>query len=306
MPSAAPDYATLPAAAQRWARQLQLQPIPHEGAWFAPGCRTAHYSTIYGLVTTQDFSALHRLKCDELWFYHAGSPIELLLLHPNGEGEKAILGPDLAAGQRPQLQVPAGTWMGGRPVGTGDDGWSVFSNAVIPAFEYDAYEPGHREGLLRAYPAWADAIKALTRVELNPSFVEYFKKVDFSWLGVDESDCLAVLFPNDYIELVPESVKLAFSPEAYQAFMDYLLDDLQPYTAIEALPGDYPPGILNDVKKGFYVYQADNSGSHYHLVGKPLIPFKASRIQSEHYLAGAPLVRLRFQDTLSITNDCWR
>jgi len=43
---------------------------------------------------------MNRLKTDELWHFYTGSPIELLLLYPDGSGEEVILGTDFSAGQR--------------------------------------------------------------------------------------------------------------------------------------------------------------------------------------------------------------
>ena len=71
-------------------------------------------SAIIALVTDDPatFSDMHRLPTDELWLFHLGDPIELLLLHPDGRDELVILGPDVLDGQEVQHMVPAGTWMG--------------------------------------------------------------------------------------------------------------------------------------------------------------------------------------------------
>ena len=60
--SSAPDET----AAEVIAR-LKMQPIPEEGAWFAPGPRTQGLNAITVLLTDQPdgFSAMHRLTIDE-------------------------------------------------------------------------------------------------------------------------------------------------------------------------------------------------------------------------------------------------
>ncbi len=47
-----------------------------------------------------------------------------------------ILGPDLAAGQRPQLIVPAHAWQASVPV----DGWVLVGCTVSPAFQFENFE----------------------------------------------------------------------------------------------------------------------------------------------------------------------
>jgi hypothetical protein len=169
---------TLPGAPALIAH-LGMQRIPHEGAWFAPTYRSAETvageaaspvtgehrvcSAIYGVVTREDFSALHRLASDELWHFYGGDPLEMLLLHPDGRGESVVLGPDILAGQRPQFLVPRGVWQGTRPTGTGPEAYAFIGTTVAPGFEYSDYEPGDRAGLQARYPAWADAIGRLTR-----------------------------------------------------------------------------------------------------------------------------------------------
>jgi len=157
---------------------LGLQKVEHEGLWFIetylgtdriegemaaryPGPRRS-YSAIYGLTTRLDFSAMHRLATDELWHFYAGDPLELLLLHPGGRGEIVIVGPEVFAGQRPQVRVPRGVWQGARPIG-GDDAWTLGGYTMAPGFDYADYEPGHRAELQAGWPEFAEMIRSLTR-----------------------------------------------------------------------------------------------------------------------------------------------
>ena len=82
------------------------------------------WSVIYSLFTPEGFSALHRLKNDEIWCFHAGDPLESLRLKPDGGGEWVKLGLDLAAGESPQSIVPANVWQGTRLVWTAGAGRS--------------------------------------------------------------------------------------------------------------------------------------------------------------------------------------
>jgi uncharacterized protein len=161
---------------------LRMAKIPGEGCWFAvtyestdripAGGLPARYGSsrlagtaIYALLTREDFSAMHRLKTDEIWHFYAGDPIELLLLHPDGRGETVVLGSDLLAGQHPQHTVKVGVWMGARPLPAKPDAYSLFGCTLAPGFDYADYEPGYRDDLQAKFPAQSEPIAQLTRAE---------------------------------------------------------------------------------------------------------------------------------------------
>ncbi|MDX2784738.1 cupin domain-containing protein, partial [Streptomyces caniscabiei] len=101
----------------------ELEPIPREGGrfrqtWAGPerGDGRPEGTAIVALLTTEpgDYSALHRLPGDEIWHFHLGDPLRMLLLLPDGSSRTVVLGPDVLDGQHVQYVVPAGTWMGAR------------------------------------------------------------------------------------------------------------------------------------------------------------------------------------------------
>ena len=152
------------------ARLLQLEPLDQEGGFFRRTAESAvrlsgsgrrTWSTIYSLITPEGFSALHRLAGDELWFFHAGDPLESLRLRPEGGGEWVKLGLDVAAGERPQDLVSAQMWQGTRLAPGGR--WALVSCVVLPEFVWTDFELGKRAALLAAWPAFAEGITALTR-----------------------------------------------------------------------------------------------------------------------------------------------
>ncbi|MEU5696658.1 cupin domain-containing protein [Actinosynnema sp. NPDC020468] len=138
---------------------LGLRPLPEEGGLFAQAWRSAEVSSIYYLLRKPDFSALHRLAHLEIYAFHAGSPLRMLLLHPDGTVTTPVLGLDFAAGQRPQLTVPAGVWQGSAP----DGDWSLVSTVVVPPYTDDIVTFGRADDLVAAYPDHAEPIRGLTR-----------------------------------------------------------------------------------------------------------------------------------------------
>ncbi len=175
------DLSYLPEKAQKIIHHLKMANIPHEGPWFLETHKSPDiiegvlatrypethyaYTAIYAMITDQDFSAMHKLKTDELWHFYEGGPLELLLLHPDGSGETVILGSDLLNGEHPQYLVPAGVWMGAIPMGKGEYSYSLIGNTLSPGFEYEDYTPGERDTLINEYPDFAEAITARTRTE---------------------------------------------------------------------------------------------------------------------------------------------
>lgn len=143
---------------ERVAGLLGLEPLPGEGGMFRRTHIDAHSSAIYFLLITPDFSALHRLTATETYHWYAGSPLRLLLL---GDGQVAepVLGPDLAAGQRPQIVVPADTWQGSSSAGE----WSLVGTTMAPPFDWEGFELGERAALTTGYPEAAGRIAELTR-----------------------------------------------------------------------------------------------------------------------------------------------
>jgi predicted cupin superfamily sugar epimerase len=112
-------------------------------------------------MTPGDFSALHRLKSDEVYHFYGGSPTELLRLFPDGTGSVTICGPEFWNGQQPQIVVKRGTWQGSHPIEAGK--YSLLGTTMSPGFDPADFELGKRADLLKAYPAFTEKIKALTR-----------------------------------------------------------------------------------------------------------------------------------------------
>jgi uncharacterized protein len=128
----------------------------------APGRRRAASTAIYFLLAADDRATyLHRLKSDELFHLYDGGPLDVLLLRPDGAGEVAHLGRDLAAGERPQLVIPAGTWFGTElPAGVEHCLWGC---TVAPGFSFDDFELAQGPELAARYPAHAERIARMVR-----------------------------------------------------------------------------------------------------------------------------------------------
>ena len=144
---------------ERIARLLGLEPLPPEGGLFRRTHLDAQCSVIYFMLLSPDFSAIHMLDGVEIYHWYAGSPLQLLLLYPGGQVEQPVLGPDLTAGARPQVIVPAGVWQGSSPLGS----WTLVGTTMAPPFDWSSFRLGQRAELTAGWPHAAPRIQALTR-----------------------------------------------------------------------------------------------------------------------------------------------
>ncbi|MGL6097774.1 MAG: cupin domain-containing protein, partial [Fimbriiglobus sp.] len=145
-------------------RLLALEPHPVEGGYFRethrtaagiPGMNRSVGTAIYFLLTGDTVSEMHRLPGDEVFHFYLGDPIRMLQLRPGGEVAELTLGPDLLAGQRPQLLVPGGAWQGSHVL-PGPHGFCLLGATMAPGFDYADYATGPRAEMLAGWPT-ADA-----------------------------------------------------------------------------------------------------------------------------------------------------
>ncbi|MCJ2067588.1 cupin domain-containing protein [Methylobacterium sp. J-030] len=93
-------------------------------------------TAIYFLFDIGEVSTWHRVDATEIWHWHAGAPL-VITTSPNGhDAEARHLGPDLAAGQRPQCVVPAGHWQTATSLGA----WTLVGCTVSPGFDFAGFE----------------------------------------------------------------------------------------------------------------------------------------------------------------------
>jgi predicted cupin superfamily sugar epimerase len=131
------------------AEALDLLPHP-EGGWYRetwrsdvtftpdgyPGERAAA-TGIYFLLPPGEESMWHAVRSAEVWLWHSGGPLTLLLggdgERPSGTPDAITLGPGVADGQVPQAVVPANAWQAARPAG---DEEVLVSCVVSPGFDF--------------------------------------------------------------------------------------------------------------------------------------------------------------------------
>jgi uncharacterized protein len=118
-------------------------------------------SALYFMVTPDAPVRLHRIRNDQLYHRYLGDPIEVLTLHENGTSERAVVGPDLRAGQCVQLLIPGNTFHTARVIG--QRRWFLGASTEWPGVERVDVEIGDVEALAAKYPDVADDLRAFQR-----------------------------------------------------------------------------------------------------------------------------------------------
>ena len=116
-------------------------------------------SSIYYLLKAGQVSKFHRLKSDELWFYHYGSPLLIHQLDDAGRLSTGRLGLAVTQGELPQILVPRNRIFGAELATT--KGFCLVSCAVSPGFDYQNFELFSGAELLRLFPQHATVIRRL-------------------------------------------------------------------------------------------------------------------------------------------------
>lgn len=127
--------------AQRLIAALGLEPHP-EGGWYRQtwvddtSPRRPSGTAIHFLLQAGERSHWHRVDATEIWHWHAGAPLILSLAETTeGPARDIRLGPDVLAGDAPQVIVPAHHWQAAAP--TGD--WTLVSCTVSPGFRFEGF-----------------------------------------------------------------------------------------------------------------------------------------------------------------------
>ena len=179
-----------------WIKKLELQPHPEGGHYRQTYCADLKLprqalspefsgprpasTAIYFLLEAGNFSAFHRLRSDELWHFYLGDPLLVHVIEPNGAYALTRLGRDAEAGELFQAAVKAGCWFASELVpnvptekvdarenslqpAPDRERFALVGCTVAPGFDFEDFELGHREDLVRRYPRHQALISRLTR-----------------------------------------------------------------------------------------------------------------------------------------------
>lgn len=113
------------------------------------------------LLTSEEFSAFHKVNQDEAWHFYLGSTILLHMISPEGDYSKVIIGNNFDQEETPQFVVPAQHWFAAELQDSGD--FALVGCTVAPGFDFKDFELAKRDQLQNKFPEQADLISKLTR-----------------------------------------------------------------------------------------------------------------------------------------------
>jgi len=168
----------MPDDAQIWIDRLDLEAHP-EGGYYREIYRTEEHipaavlparfddgrdvaALIYFLLPGPSFSALHRIRQDEVWHFYTGAPITLHQIAPDGTYVTCTLSRAVDDGHRLHTVVPAGTWFGAT---VATDDYALVGCTTAPAFDFADFELADRAALIEDYPQHRTLIERLTRAD---------------------------------------------------------------------------------------------------------------------------------------------
>ena len=89
---------------------------------------------IYFLLTSDKFSAFHKINQDEIWHFYKGSPLKLHCISSQGDYSFVIVGNDLRKGEIPQHIVKGGDWFAAEVIDK--DSYTLVGCTVAPGFDF--------------------------------------------------------------------------------------------------------------------------------------------------------------------------
>lgn len=157
--------------------RLELQPHP-EGGFYKEVYRSKgiisqfadeefkgsrnYCTSIYFLLTSENFSAFHKIKQDEIWHFYEGAPLFVHVIDENGVYHKHKLGSNIESGELRQLVVPANQWFASSV--DEPESYALVGCTVAPGFEFEDFEMAKRAELISDYPEHEKIITDLTRI----------------------------------------------------------------------------------------------------------------------------------------------
>ncbi len=132
---------------------LGLKELPEEGGYFAKTYQSpleilineekrSIGDAIYYLITEEQFSGLHKLKCEEMWHFYAGDPIEMVIYSENEIHIQELGNTDFKV-HKPQVMIKANHWQGAKLKKGGK--WALLGTNAFPGYEHSDFMLGKVE-----------------------------------------------------------------------------------------------------------------------------------------------------------------
>jgi uncharacterized protein len=118
-------------------------------------------TAIYYLLCDDDFSALHRIKSEEIWHFYRGSTVIVYTIDQQGVLTQNRLGHAIENGEYYQLVVKAGCWFGAML--REPNSYGLVGCTVSPGFDFRDFELANKDEMIKAYPNHRTVIERLIK-----------------------------------------------------------------------------------------------------------------------------------------------
>jgi predicted cupin superfamily sugar epimerase len=115
-------------------------------------------ASIYFLLPKKEFSAFHRIKQDEIWYFHQGENLIIHVLDPIKGYYSHNLG--IKKNSYPQVIIRGGCWFAAELNGKGS--FSLVGCMTTPAFDFADFEIAEKNKLIQEHPDNEELISRLT------------------------------------------------------------------------------------------------------------------------------------------------
>lgn len=117
-------------------------------------------TSIYFLLTSEKFSAFHKINQDEIWHFYTGTSLRLHQISPNGIYSFVNIGTNFELGEIAQYTVPANHYFAAEVIQK--DSFSFVGCTVSPGFDFRDFVLPSCIALIEEFPNHSKIIKALT------------------------------------------------------------------------------------------------------------------------------------------------
>ena len=119
-------------------------------------------TSIYFLLEGNQVSNFHKLKSDEQWHFYDGSSIVIHVIDESGNPNKILLGRNIENGETLQTVIKYNSWFAAEL--SDKTSFALIGCTVAPDFDFNDFELGKRDELIKAFPQFRELIYKLTKL----------------------------------------------------------------------------------------------------------------------------------------------
>lgn len=116
---------------------------------------------IYYMLVGHQYSAIHRVKNDEIWHFYTGSSVTIHILNDTESTLSIQLGQNFDNNEYLHYVIEKDTWFGAEV--NDKTSFALMGCTVSPGFDFEDFELGSKDDLIRQYPQHKLIIEKLSK-----------------------------------------------------------------------------------------------------------------------------------------------